>query len=94
MQQLVLDEMAWQQAHKAVRSPVALLRTLCRKAMAGEFAADGAHRISSARHRRQTLDAFSQPHSPVVDDSMADPAVARERLRHLANELRQRTRTA
>jgi hypothetical protein len=94
MQQLVLDEMAWQQAHKAVRSPVALLRTLCRKAMAGEFAADGAHRISSARRRRQARDACPQPLSAADDGSVVDPAAARERLRDLANDLRRRTRTA
>lgn len=96
VQQLVLDEIDWQHAQKAVRSPVALLRTLCRKAMAGEFAADGAHRISSARRRRQAREAGQQPHSPAADPhhSAADTAAAKERLRHLATELRRRTRAA
>ncbi|MGM9489537.1 hypothetical protein, partial [Ideonella sp. YS5] len=52
VQQLVLDEIDWQHAQKPVRSPVALLRTLCKKAIAGEFTADGGHRIAGARRRR------------------------------------------
>ena len=51
-QQAVLDEIDWQRAAKPVRSPVALLRSLCVKAREGTFIADGAHRIAGVRRKR------------------------------------------
>jgi hypothetical protein len=52
IQQQLLDEIDWQStAGKPVRSPVALVRTLARKALAGEFVPDGAHRVAEARQR-------------------------------------------
>jgi hypothetical protein len=51
-QQQVLDEIAWQhETGKPVRSPVALLRTLCCKVLAGEFSPDGAHRVAAGREQ-------------------------------------------
>lgn len=97
IQQLVLDEIDWQHARQPVRSPVGLLRTLCRKARAGEFAADGAHRISSARRKRQhALEASRQAQTPLpaTDFSVGAPDAAKERLRNLATELRKRVRSA
>ena len=52
VQQALLDEIDWQRAAKPVRSPVALLRSLCVKAREGTFIADGAHRIAGARRKR------------------------------------------
>ncbi len=50
IQQTVLDEIDWLQGSgKPIRSPVALARTLARKARQGEFVPDGAHRIAADR---------------------------------------------
>lgn len=53
VRQTVLDEIDWQASSKPIRSPVGLLRKLCVKAKAGEFEADGAHRIATARRELQ-----------------------------------------
>ncbi len=50
IQQTVLDEIDWLQGSgKPIRSPVALARSLARKARQGEFVPDGAHRIAADR---------------------------------------------
>jgi hypothetical protein len=58
IQQQVLDEMAWQHKNgKAVRSPVALVRVLCRHVRAGTFTVDGAHRVAVERQRDEQREA-------------------------------------
>lgn len=58
IQQQVLDEIDWQSTTgKPVRSPVALTRSLARKALAGQFVPDGAHRVAEARERVQREEA-------------------------------------
>ena len=81
--QQVLDEIGWQQAAgRQIRSPVALLRTLCSRVQAGTFAPDGAHRIAAAR--READDARPRkapsvvptrcPQSPEMPDRRSRPS--------------------
>lgn len=99
IQQQLLDEIDWQStAGKPVRSPVALVRTLARKALAGEFVPDGAHRVAEARQRaqfeeaqrrlaaeRRAAEAAEGP-APSTDEGRA----ARERLKAATEMLRRR----
>ena len=89
IQQTVLDEIDWLQGSgKPIRSPVALARTLARKARQGEFVPDGAHRIAADREaaaaeaerrrqeviqRQQAAESTPAPLSPKAE-------AARERL--------------
>ena len=89
IQQTVLDEIDWLQGSgKPIRSPVALARTLARKARQGEFVPDGAHRIAADREaaaaeaerrrqeviqRKQAAESTPAPLSPKAE-------AARERL--------------
>jgi hypothetical protein len=99
IQQQLLDEIDWQStAGKPVRSPVALVRTLARKALAGEFVPDGAHRVAEARQRAQLEEAqrrlaaerraaeAAEGPAPSSDESRA----ARERLKAATEQLRRR----
>jgi hypothetical protein len=100
IQQLVLDEIDWQHAQKPVKSPIGLLRTLCKKALAGEFTADGAHRIAGARRRRQQAlraqDAQANKAARPSPDSSesADSAAAREKLRAMSAAWRRKAGSA
>jgi hypothetical protein len=99
IQQQLLDEIDWQStAGKPVRSPVALVRTLARKALAGEFVPDGAHRVAEARQRAQLEEAqrrlaaerraaeAAEGPAPSTDEGRA----ARERLKAATEQLRRR----
>ncbi|MBQ0960444.1 hypothetical protein KAK06_15940 [Ideonella sp. 4Y11] len=89
MQQTLLDEVAWRASQGTVRSPVGLLRTLCRKAAAGEFAADGAHRIASARRQRDQA-ALAAAASPEAAASCAPSAEVRAKFDALRQEVKRR----
>jgi len=88
-QQTILDEVAWRASQGTVRSPVGLVRTLCRKAAAGEFAADGAHRIASARRKRDQvpLEPAAQPDATA---GCAPSAEVRAKFDALRQELKRR----
>lgn len=89
MQQTILDEVAWRASQGTVRSPVGLLRTLCRKAAAGEFAADGAHRIASARRQRDQAP-LAAAVSPEAATSYAPSAEVRAKFDALRQEVKRR----
>jgi hypothetical protein len=100
IQQQLLDEIDWQStAGKPVRSPVALVRTLARKALGGEFVPDGAHRVAEARQRalheeaqrrlaaeRRAAEAVSGPVA-----STEEGRAGRERAKAATEVLRRRT---
>lgn len=85
--QQVLDEIGWlHSTGRPIRSPVALLRTLCDRARNGAFAPDGAHRIAAARRiadnelrRKSTSDAITRDqlvNTASTRDSGPTPEVA------------------
>lgn len=98
IQQSVLDEIDWiRQGGKEVRSPVALVRTLVKRAKTGEFVPDGAHRVAAGRqaaeaeaHRLRDEAAKRElppaAHEPLSPETQA----ARERLRNLSAEFKRR----
>ena len=99
IQQQLLDEIDWQSTTgKPVRSPVALTRTLARKALAGEFVPDGAHRVAEARERAEREEAQRRLAAEKrASDAAAAAAVptsearaARERLKAATELLRKR----
>lgn len=96
IQQSLLDEIDWmRQSGKEIRSPVALLRTLARRAKAGEFAPDGAHRVAAGRQAaakeaerlREEAAKRQAPPTPRPPSS-PETLAARERLRELAAQMR------
>lgn len=99
VQQCVLDEIEWmQQSGKAVRSPVALTRTLARNARGGAFVPDGAHRIAAARvseaqRELKKRDAGAHPPKGAEQRAPLSPAAleARERVNKTREEMRRRT---
>lgn len=99
IQQQLLDEIDWQSTTgKPVRSPVALTRTLARKALAGEFVPDGAHRVAEARERAEREEAQRRLAAEKrASEAAAAPAVptdegraGRERLKAATEMLRRR----
>ena len=89
IQQTVLDEIDWLQGSgKPIRSPVALARTLARKARQGEFVPDGAHRIAAdrdvaaaaAERRRQEAVQRKQAAASTPAPLSPEAEAARERL--------------
>ena len=99
IQQQLLDEIDWQSiTGKPVRSPVALTRTLARKALAGEFVPDGAHRVAEARERAEREEAQRRLAAEKrASEAAAAPAVpsdegraGRERLKAATELLRRR----
>lgn len=89
IQQTVLDEIDWLQGSgKPIRSPVALARTLARKAKQGEFVPDGAHRIAADREaaaaeavrRRQEAIQRQQAAASTPTPLSPEAEAARERL--------------
>lgn len=99
VQQCVLDEIEWiQQSGKAIRSPVALARTLARNARGGAFVPDGAHRIAEARvseAQRELKKRDAGAHPPMGTEQRAplSPAAleARERVNKTREEMRRRS---
>ena len=80
--QQVLDEIGWLHAvGRQIRSPLALLRTLCSRVQAGTFAPDGAHRIAAARraaddaqlHNAQPVAATRDPKPHLMPDRGSRP---------------------
>lgn len=91
IQQAVLDEIDWiGTTGKPIRSPIALARTLARKARHGEFVPDGAHRVASARaqaraeaeQRRIDAQLRAQP-TRQAEPLTPEAEAARERLKVL-----------
>lgn len=99
IQQQLLDEIDWQStAGKPVRSPVALTRALARKALAGQFLPDGAHRVAEVRERAQREEAQRRLAAEKrTSEAAAAPGVpteegraGRERLKAATEMLRRR----
>lgn len=98
IQQLVLDEIDWmRQSGKEIRSPVALTRTLAKRARTAEFVPDGAHRVAAGRlaaeveaqRLRDEAVRRQQPPAPREPES-ADAQAAREKLKSLAAAIKRR----
>ncbi len=85
--QTLLDELAGQMADGHVATPLAYLRGLRKKQLAGEFQQERAYRIAADRHSRQEIlkQRESLMRSPVPVDRMSP-----EQARHSLSELRQR----
>jgi hypothetical protein len=98
IQQSVLDEIDWmRQAGKEIRSPVALVRTLARRAKAGDFVPDGAHRVAAgrtaaeaeAKRLREEAEARQRPPAPREPLSPETEAV-RQKLKNLSAQMKRR----
>lgn len=99
IQQTVLDEIDWiSSSGKAIRSPIALARTLARKARHGEFVPDGAHRVATARAQTaaeaetRRLDAERRGRPPQPAEPLSTEAeAARARLKELTAAMKRRS---
>lgn len=99
-QQAVLDEVDFIHATRGVARPVGLVRELSRKAMNGQFVAEGAHHIARARCRRAELEHRLSNGAKTVKQAVASPPEASaatvdvsaelDRLRHLSQKIRAR----
>jgi len=85
--QTLLDELSGQMANGHVASPLAYLRGLRKKQLAGEFQPELAYRIAAERHNRQEI--LKQRESLIRSPVPAD-RISSEQARHSLAELRQR----